>query len=150
MLTARDIMTADPVCCNPETTLPEVAQMMLEADCGALPVTDSQHSRTPIGIITDRDIVSRAVAQGKDLRVMSASDCMSTPCVTVDVDSSLEECVEALEGSLVRRVPVIDEEGECCGIIAQADIARVEKQQAGELVQQISGGTAGAARPYRE
>lgn len=146
MLTARDIMTADPVCCTPETSLQEVAQMMTDTDCGALPVTDSADSRTPIGVITDRDIVSRAVAQGKDLRVMTASDCMSTPCVTVDIDSTLDECVETLEGSLIRRVPVIDEEGECCGIIAQADIARFEKQQAGELVQRISGGAIADAR----
>jgi CBS domain-containing protein len=146
MLTARDIMTADPVCCTPETSLQDVAQMMIDTDCGALPVTDSEESRTPIGVITDRDIVARAVSQGKDLRVMTASDCMSTPCVTVDVDSSMDECVETLEGSLIRRVPVIDEDGECCGIIAQADIARFAKGEAGEMVQRSSGGAAADAR----
>src|SRR4051812_28504090 len=107
MLMARDVMTEDPICCTPETSLQEVAQMMVDADCGALPVTDSPESRTPIGMITDRDIVSRAVAQSKDLRVMTVSDCMSTPCVTVDVDSTLEECIDVLEGSSIRRVPVV-------------------------------------------
>src|SRR4051812_24160764 len=145
MLTAMDIMTADPVCCTPETRLQEVAQMMVDADCGALPVTDSAASGTPIGVITDRDIVSRAVAQGKDLRVMTASDCMSTPCVTVDVERTLEECIDVLEGSMIRRVPVVDEDGRCCGIIAQADIARLAKQRAGELVQEISGGSEAGA-----
>lgn len=145
MLTAREIMTPDPICCTPETSLQEVAQMMVDTDCGALPVTDSPDSRTPIGVITDRDIVSRAVSQGKDLRVMTASDCMSTPCVTVDIGSTLDQCVETLEGSLIRRVPVVDDDGECCGIIAQADIARFEKREAGELVQRISGGAAAGA-----
>lgn len=142
MLTARDIMTEDPVCCTPETSLQDVAQMMVDTDCGGLPVMDCADSKTPIGIITDRDIVCRAVAQGKDLRGMSAGDCMSTPCMTVDADSSLEECVSILEGSLIRRVPVVNDDGECCGIIAQADIARFEKHQAGELLQQLSGGAA--------
>jgi CBS domain-containing protein len=139
MLTARDIMTEDPVCCTPETSLQDVAQMMVEADCGGVPVTDSADSMTPIGMITDRDIVCRAVAQGKDLRVMTASECMSTPCVTIDADSSIEKCILALEGSLIRRVPVVDDDGECCGIIAQADIARFQKHQGGELLQQLSG-----------
>ena len=76
MLKAKDIMTENPAYCTPETSLQEVAQKMLEADCGELPVMDSPNSRTPIGVITDRDIVCRAVAQGKDIRVMTAGDCM--------------------------------------------------------------------------
>ena len=138
MLKAKDIMTADPAYCTPETSLQEVAQKMLEADCGELPVMDSENSRTPIGVITDRDIVCRAVAQGKDIRVMTAGDCMSTPCVTVKADSSVESCVELLEASLIRRAPVVDDYGECCGMIAQADIARFEKQRAAELVRELS------------
>jgi CBS domain-containing protein len=144
MLLARDVMTEDPVCCTPETNLQDVAQMMVEADCGGLPVTDSADSMTPIGMITDRDIVCRAVAQGKDLRVMTASDCMSTPCVTIDADSSLEECISLLEGSMIRRVPVVDDDGACCGIISQSDIARFQTHQAGELLPQLSGESAAA------
>ena len=138
MLTAKDIMTANPVVCTPETSLQDVATMMWENDCGELPVMDSPNSRTPIGVITDRDIVCRGVAQGKDVRVMTAGDCMSTPCVTVDADSPLEACIELLEASLIRRVPVVDDNGECCGIIAQADIARYEKERAAELVHELS------------
>ena len=78
------------------------------------------------------------MAQGKDVRAMTAGDCMSTPCVTVDVDSPLDACLELLEASLIRRVPVLDENGECCGIIAQADIARYQKDKAGELVHELS------------
>jgi CBS domain-containing protein len=138
MLTAKDIMTANPVVCTPETSLQDVAQLMWENDCGELPVMDSANSRTPIGVITDRDIVCRGVAQGKDVRAMTAGDCMSTPCVTVDADSSLEACIELLEASLIRRVPVLDDNGECCGIIAQADIARYQKEEAAELVHELS------------
>jgi len=69
---------------------------------------------------------------------MTAGDCMSTPCVTVKADSSVESCVELLEASLIRRAPVVDDYGECCGMIAQADIARFEKQRAAELVHELS------------
>jgi CBS domain-containing protein len=69
---------------------------------------------------------------------MTAGDCMSTPCLTVNADATLESCVELLEASLIRRLPVVDDYGECCGIISQADIARFEKQQAAELVHELS------------
>lgn len=138
MLKVMDVMTKDPVCCTPATGLQEVAQMMVEADCGEIPVLDSEDSRKPIGVITDRDIVCRAVAPGKNIQVMTAGECMSTPCMTVSEDSTLAECVAVLETSMVRRAPVVDDQGRCCGIIAQADIARVEKNTAGELVQRLS------------
>src|SRR4051812_35587586 len=125
MLRVMDIMTANPVCCTAETSLEDVAQMMRDADCGEIPVIDSERTRTPIGVVTDRDIVCRAVAQGKDVRSMSVQDCMTTPCVTVTPEQSVEQCVKLLEGSMIRRVPVVDSAGVCCGIVAQADLARV-------------------------
>lgn len=110
----------------------------IDHDCGEMPVVDPEQSRRPIGVITDRDIVCRAVAQGKNTLSMTAGDCMTKPCVTVSPDTSLEECVMVLEETQLRRVPVVDASGVCCGIVAQADIARTAKRQAGELVQKIS------------
>jgi CBS domain-containing protein len=136
--TVREVMTENPACCTPETTLEEVGQMMIDNDCGEIPVVDSAASRTPIGVITDRDIVCRAVAQGRDTRSMRVGDCMTTPCVTISPDQSIEDCVKVLEESGIRRVPVVDEAGVCCGIVAQADIARAAKNQAAQLLNTVS------------
>jgi CBS domain-containing protein len=73
---AGDIMTPNPACCTPETGLREVAQMLVDHDCGAIPVVSDQQSRRPVGIVTDRDIACRAVAAGKNALELTASDCM--------------------------------------------------------------------------
>src|SRR5207253_1851546 len=73
---ARDIMTGNPACCTPDTNLENVAWLMLRNNCGAIPVVDSQDSKKPLGIITDRDITCRCVAQGKNPLELTAEDCM--------------------------------------------------------------------------
>jgi CBS domain-containing protein len=120
-MTVRDIMTADPACCAPETSLYEVAQMMAECDCGEIPVCDPQGA--PVGVVTDRDIVCRLVAKGQNPAELSARDCMSTPVVTATPEMSLEDCARVMEAHQVRRLPVVDERGACCGIVTQADLA---------------------------
>src|SRR3989442_832155 len=108
LMRAKQIMTSNPACCTPETSLREVAQMLVDHDCGAIPVVESQTTRWPIGIITDRDIACRAVAAGKDVQEMTAQDSMSSPCVVVSLDADLEECCEAMEKNKVRRLLVVD------------------------------------------
>src|SRR5216684_6375247 len=119
----KEVMTSDPACCTADTPLPEVARMMIENDCGEIPVVENQASQLPIGVVTDRDIVCRTVANGINPVELAAADCMSKPIVTVTSDTSLEECCRIMEENLIRRVPVVDERGSCCGIIALADIA---------------------------
>src|ERR1700704_2963848 len=87
----KEIMTADPSCCISETALQEVAQMMIDHDCGEIPVVESNKSKLPIGVITDRDIVCRTVARGLNPLDLTAADCMSKTCVTVTPDMALEE-----------------------------------------------------------
>jgi CBS domain-containing protein len=114
-----------------------VARLMVENDCGEIPVVNA--SGAPIGVVTDRDITCRTVAEGKNPLVMEAGDCMSTPCVTVAPDMSLEECCEALEENLIRRVPVVDEHGALCGMVSQADIARnAPKKETAKVVRKVS------------
>ena len=84
----KDVMTAAPACCVPGTPLQEVAGMLIEHDCGAIPVVDHTDTRRPVGIVTDRDIACRAVAAGKNALELRAVDCMSSPCVTVSDDTS--------------------------------------------------------------
>ena len=119
----REIMTADPTCCTPDAALEKAARMMVELDCGAIPVVDDEQNRMPLGIITDRDIVCRAVAQGRNPLEMKVRECMSESPATVPDDLSVEECCEVMERAQVRRIPVVDDRGRLCGIVSQADIA---------------------------
>ena len=135
----KDIMTPDPACCTPDTALQRVAEMMVENDCGEIPVVENAASMRPIGVVTDRDITCRTVAKGLNPLTLSASDCMTTPAVTVTPETSLDECCRVLEENQIRRVPVVDAGGSCCGIVALADIARhAKKRDAGEVVKEVS------------
>lgn len=135
----RDVMTRDPVCCTGDTPIQTVAAMMIEHDCGAIPVVGDLLTLMPVGIITDRDIVARGIAQGHDPMTMTARDCMTAPAITITEGARLHDCVQLLEVGQIRRVIVVDRAGRCCGIVAQADIARsASKRETGDLVRQVS------------
>jgi CBS domain-containing protein len=135
----KEIMTTNPACCTPDTGLQEVAELFILHDCGAVPVVDGLGTRRPIGIVTDRDIACRAVAAGKNALELTARDCMSTPCVTISLDASLDDCCEAMEKNQVRRVLVVDRTGACCGIVSQADIAiRGKEKRAADVLREVS------------
>jgi CBS domain-containing protein len=143
---ARDVMTPDPACCTPTTTLDEVAKLMVQNDCGEIPVIDpSDHI---IGVVTDRDIVCRVVAEGRNPIAYTAETCMSDPVVTVREDASIEDVVNTMEKHQIRRVPVVDERGCCTGIIAQADVAWNEPtEEVAELVREVSRETRESWKP---
>jgi len=135
----KDIMTKNPACCTPDTNLQEVARLMVELDCGESPVVQSNQSMKLVGVITDRDITCRTVAVGKNPLEMTAGDCMSSPCITVTSEMSVEDCCHVMEENQVRRVPVVDENGACCGIVAQADIAQhASKLETARVVKGVS------------
>jgi len=134
---ARDLMTPNPTCCSPNTTLDEVAKLMVKNDCGEVPIVDT--SDQPIGVVTDRDIVCRAVADGKNPIGHTAESIMTTPVVTVRADAPIEEVVATMERHQIRRILVVDGGGYCAGIIAQADVAsQAPAGRTGELVREIS------------
>ena len=136
-----EIMTKDPACCTPDTGLQEVAKMMVDSDCGCIPVVDGKDSKMPVGMITDRDITCRVVAKGQNPLDLTAQDAMTTTVVSVTADTSIEDCCGLMEESQIRRVAVIDKSGACCGIIAQADIANnASEQKTAEVVQEVSKG----------
>ena len=118
----KEIMTREPACCSSDTPLGEVARLMVEYDCGEIPVIDSDGR--PIGVITDRDITCRTVAKGQNPLEIRASDIMSSPCVTVRESADISECCRILEDAQIRRAPVVDKSGRCCGMISQADVAQ--------------------------
>lgn len=135
----REIMSDDLVCCSPDTPLVDVARMMAENDCGEIPVLGPGDGRRPIGVITDRDITCRTIAQNRDPLNLVARDCMSSPVITVLATSDVDECCRIMENNQVRRVPVVDVDGSCCGIVSQADIARMTSEKvAGRVVREVS------------
>ena len=135
----RDVMTRDPVCCTPDTSLAAAARLMVDCDCGALPVVGDLSGRMPLGVITDRDIVTRVIAQGRDPAMLTVRDCMTAPAITILADTKLHECVEMLELCQIRRVIVVDDTGACVGMVAQADIAlHASKRETGDLVRAVS------------
>ena len=134
---ARDIMTRNPACCTPRTTLEEIARMMVQNDCGEIPVVDTNDRL--IGVVTDRDIVCRVVAEGKNPAGYTVESCMTPDVVTVREDAPLDEIVQTMERHQIRRVPVVDKDGSCVGIVAQADVARGGKEHdVAELVSEVS------------
>lgn len=134
-----EIMTADPVCCTPEMPLSAVARLMADNDCGEIPVVDQPENRILLGVVTDRDIVCRAIAKSKDPEETSAGDVMSAPAVSVDQGADLDECCEKMERHQIRRMPVVDGAGKILGIVAQADIAlKTSAQETGRIVRDIS------------
>ena len=142
---ARDVMTPDPACCTPHTTLDEVAKLMAHNDCGEIPVLDTADQ--PIGVITDRDIVCRVVAEGKNPSAYTVEHYMTQPVITVRADAPLEEVVSTMEKHQIRRVPVVDDRGCCAGIIAQADIAWTgAEHDVAELVREVSRDINGPSR----
>ena len=134
----RDVMTRAPTCCTPDTSLFVVAKLMVDCDCGAIPVVDLPEGK-PIGMITDRDIVTRAIAAGHDPMYMTARECMTPSAITVPEDASLRDCVELLELGQIRRAIVVDSLGRCSGIVTQADVANhASRLLAGDLLRHVS------------
>ncbi|WP_233548422.1 CBS domain-containing protein [Aurantiacibacter zhengii] len=131
-----EIMTSDPACCKEDQSLQEAAKLMVDNDCGEIPVIDDDGGL--VGVITDRDVCCRAVAEGMPAETQ-VGDVMTRSVVSVTPDTSLEDCLASMENSQVRRVPVIDDDGKCCGMVSQADIARTGSDaKTADLVQQIS------------
>ncbi|MGH8602045.1 MAG: CBS domain-containing protein [Gammaproteobacteria bacterium] len=144
MVTVRDIMTLNPAYCTLDTGLGDVAKLMVDCDCGEIPVVESMDpenmdSMRPVGMITDRDISCRAVAQGKNALEMTVAECMTTPCVTLPEKADLEHCCAVLEQYQIRRAPVVDRDGRLCGIVSQADIAYfAPNEQLAEVLRAVS------------
>ena len=131
----REVMTDRPRCVTMETPISEVAQLMESEDIGSLPVLEGDQLA---GMITDRDIVVRAIAQGKDPRGMPVREVASRELVTVYADDDLSNALKKMASQQVRR-RVVDEENRLVGVLAQADVALEVKEKAvGEMVEEIS------------
>jgi CBS domain-containing protein len=113
--------------------------MMVDCDCGEIPVVERESMKTPIGVVTDRDIVCRAVAEGKNPLTLSAGSVMTSPAVTAKESDDLDAIKSMMETHQIRRVPVVDRNGEICGIVSLADLARRDsRKEVGDVVREVS------------
>lgn len=136
----RDVMTPNPACLTPEDTAQRAGLLMRNLDVGAIPVVDSEESRRPVGVITDRDLCCGVVAQGLDPSAARLADLMSTDPVCCRPDDEIRHVSALMQERQIRRVPVVDDQGVCCGIVAMADLAtRAPREgQVTQAIQEVS------------
>jgi CBS domain-containing protein len=131
----KDAMTPDVTTATPSLSLTDAAMLMKQEDVGSVPVVDGERL---IGMLTDRDIVVRGIADGSDPHSVTAGDIASRDIVTVRPDDDLDEALRLMAQHQVRRLPVVDD-GHLVGVLAQADVAHEAKEKAvGQLVEEIS------------
>jgi CBS domain-containing protein len=130
----RDAMTPDPRSIGASASVVEAARLMREQHIGSLPVTEEERL---VGMITDRDITTRVVAESAAPEATSVGDVYSRDLISVEPDDGLDEALQLMARHRVRRLPVV-ENGRLVGMVAQADIALKENERAGELVGAIS------------
>jgi CBS domain-containing protein len=135
-----DVMTRDVVTCTPENTIVDVARLMKTEDIGPILVVDNEANRTLVGIITDRDIVVKVIADGQDPSNTSVGEAMSKKLVTCRANDEVGVAMQAMAQFQLRRIPVVEENMQLVGIISQADVAtRVDApEKTGEVLREIS------------
>lgn len=139
MPTCRELMTRDPVYCVLGDTVDKAARLMKLQDVGPVPVVDSPDSRRLVGIVTDRDLAVKVVADGLSTTDTRVDDVMTPDPVTCRPEDDVSEALKAMEEHQVRRILIVEEGGRTVGIIAQADIAKkVEPARTGEMLSDIS------------
>lgn len=136
----KEIMTKDPVCCLPDDEVQKAAKLMKDEDVGVIPIIEDEDTKTLLGIVTDRDLALRVVAEGRDIAVTRIKDVMTTGAVSCRPDDDLQKALDAMEENQVRRIPVVDHNQTIVGIIAQADVATrlSEPKKTAEVVEEIS------------
>jgi CBS domain-containing protein len=134
----RDAMTSNPCTIDAEKPVAYAAQMMKQENVGVAPIVQGDRL---LGTLTDRDIVVRVVAEGKNPQTVTAREVATTDVVTVDPEESLDEALRLMASHQVRRLPVVEEDGRVVGVIAQADVAEESKaKKTGEMIEEISKG----------
>ncbi len=136
----RELMTGDPATVDSNATLGEVATLMKQQDCGSIPVVDGGRL---VGIVTDRDIVVRAVAAGKDPKTLRVTEVMSAGPITIGPDEDVKRAEKVMADRQIRRLPVV-ENGSLVGILVTAQIARSENESTtGKTLKEISAPASG-------
>ena len=135
-----DIMTKDLVYSLPSDMVSDVAQLMKNEDIGPVLIVDNETSNTLVGIVTDRDIVIKVIADGQDVNSTRVGDVMSKKLVTCRADDDVDVAMKAMAQFQLRRIPVVEDNMRLVGIISQADVATRAgaPEKTGEVVKEIS------------
>ena len=135
-----EVMTKDPRCCLPTDTAFDAAQLMKTEDVGPVLICSDKETKKLVGIVTDRDLALKVVAEGLDPKTATIEEVMTTGVLTCHPNDGVEDVLELMEQHQVRRIPIVDDNDRLVGIISQADIAtRIdEPQKTHEVVEQIS------------
>ena len=148
MVKCGEVMTEGPACCLPSDTVDKAAQLMRAEDVGPVPVVADHQSKSLVGIVTDRDLAIKVVADGRDPKSTRVSEVMTTGVATCRREDDLQKALSLMEQHQVRRIPIVDGGSHIVGIIAQADVAtRMEApQETARVVEEVSRASAAGAR----
>ena len=123
MKKCNEVMTKKPVCCLPDDFVSEAAELMKKEQVGSIPIIEDEQTRKLVGIVTDRDLTIRIVAEGLDAKSTKVETIMTRNVVTCSAEDDLQKAVDTMSKHQLRRIPVVDEDNKILGIIAQADVA---------------------------
>lgn len=140
MKKCNEVMTKDPVCCLPDDSAATAAELMKRENIGSIPVIENEQTQKLVGIVTDRDLALKIVAEGRDAKSTKVEAVMTHKVVTCHADDDLQKALDAMAEHQLRRIPVVDNANRVVGIIAQADVAtRVDQpEKTAEMVKEIS------------
>jgi len=140
MKKCNEVMTKNPLCCLPEDLVTKAAGLMKSENIGSIPVVENEQTRKLVGIVTDRDLTLKILAEGFDAKSTKVEAVMTRKVVTCRAEDDLQKALDAMSEHQLRRIPVVDGDHKIVGIIAQADVAtRVDQpQKTAEMVKEIS------------
>ena len=140
MKKCNEVMTKNPVCCLPNDSVAKAAELMKSENIGSIPVIENKQSQKLVGIVTDRDLALKIVAERRDPKTTKVEAVMTHKVVTCRADDDLQKALVAMAKHQLRRIPVLDNDNKILGIIAQADVAtRVDQpEKTAEMVKEIS------------
>ena len=140
MKKCNEVMTKNPVCCLPSDMTAKAAELMKSENIGSIPVIENEQTKKLVGIVTDRDLALKVVAEGLDAKSTQVDAVMTRKVVTCLADDDLQKALDAMAEHQLRRIPVVDDDNKIVGIIAQADVAtRVDQpEKTAEMVKEIS------------
>ena len=143
MKKCNEVMTKNPVCCLPSDTVSNVARLMKSKDFGSVPIIENEQTKKLVGIVTDRDLALKILADGRDPKSTKAEEVMARTVVTCRAEDDLQKALDAMSRNQLRRIPVVDKSNGIVGIIAQADVAtRVDQpEKTAAVVREISQST---------
>jgi CBS domain-containing protein len=140
MKTCEEVMTKKPVCCLPDDMVINVAQLMKRDNIGSIPVVDDEKTQKIIGIVTDRDLALKIVAEGGDANSIKVELVMTRHVISCHAGDDLQKALDAMSQHQLRRIPIVDDDNRILGIIAQADVAtRVNQpEKTAAMVKEVS------------